>query len=187
MLQREDTSRYGRQGIVFGTFASQGNNLIGTTNNSSGWLAGDRKGSVAAPLNPLLGPLQNNGGPTPTMALLSGSSPALDAGISGGLTFDQRGWVRPFDHPAITNVLGGDGSDIGAYELIAPTLNIERSAPNVVLRWSTNDTGYSLESALVLTNPVSWALVPGPQFVVGSQFAVTNGPATTNRFYRLKK
>lgn len=50
--------------------------------------------------NPLLGPLANNGGPTQTMALLSGS-PAIGLGVSAicnatplsGL--DQRGDPRP--------------------------------------------------------------------------------------------
>jgi hypothetical protein len=59
--------------------------------------------------DPLLGPLQHNGGPTPTQALHAGS-PALDAGgtpASGCLPFDQRYFLRPGD---------GIACDIGAYE-----------------------------------------------------------------------
>ena len=44
-----------------------------------GWLASDLTGTIGAPLNPELGPLQNNGGSTPTMALLPNSA-AIDAG-----------------------------------------------------------------------------------------------------------
>ncbi|MBS1792894.1 MAG: carboxypeptidase regulatory-like domain-containing protein [Acidobacteria bacterium] len=62
-----------------------------------------------------LGPLANNGGTTPTRALLGGS-PALDKGNSFGNTTDQRGLLRPFDLAAITNAAGGDGADIGAFE-----------------------------------------------------------------------
>ncbi len=62
-----------------------------------------------------LGPLQDNGGPTQTMALLAGS-PALDAGNSS-LTTDQRGAARPYDDPNIPNATDGNGSDIGAFEL----------------------------------------------------------------------
>jgi hypothetical protein len=67
--------------------------------------------------DPLLGPLQNNGGPTQTQALLSGS-PAIDAGnLAGGcqdnkgnlLTTDQRGQPRPDKEDS-------GGCDIGAYE-----------------------------------------------------------------------
>jgi hypothetical protein len=67
-------------------------------------------------VNPQLGPLQNNGGPTPTMALPS-TSPAVDKGKAFGLTSDQRGVLRPIDFPSIANASGGDGSDIGAFEL----------------------------------------------------------------------
>ena len=56
-----------------------GNNLIGKTDGSSGWVSSDLTGTIAAPLNPLLAPLGNYGGPTQTMALLPGS-PAIDAG-----------------------------------------------------------------------------------------------------------
>jgi hypothetical protein len=55
---------------------------------------------------PALGPLQDNGGPTPTHALLPGS-PALDAGLNSGCpSTDQRGVTRP------KNVI----CDIGAFE-----------------------------------------------------------------------
>jgi len=66
--------------------------------------------------NPNLGPLQNNGGPTQTQALLPGS-PAIDAGNPSGCTdnkgkllkTDQRGMPRPDSEDA-------GGCDIGAYE-----------------------------------------------------------------------
>ncbi|MFO0938920.1 MAG: choice-of-anchor Q domain-containing protein [Gemmataceae bacterium] len=38
-------------------------------------------GNIVSTADPLLGPLQNNGGPTPTMALLPGS-PAIDSGVA---------------------------------------------------------------------------------------------------------
>ncbi len=98
-----------------GSFTSQGYNLIGIADFSSGFTApGDQVGTTAAPLNAKLGPLQNNGGPTNTIALLS-TSPALDQGKGFGLTTDQRSRGRPFDS-SIPNATGGDGSDIGAFE-----------------------------------------------------------------------
>lgn len=74
----------------------------------------DLVGTLASPLEPLLGPLQNNGGLTPTHALRPGS-PALDATTSQGASEDQRGVTRPF----------GSGFDIGAFEAgvtVIPTL-----------------------------------------------------------------
>ena len=38
---------------------SQGHNLIGKTDNSSGWVAGDLTGTNAMPLDPMLGPLES--------------------------------------------------------------------------------------------------------------------------------
>jgi hypothetical protein len=59
--------------------------------------------------NPLLGPLANNGGPTDTQALLSGS-PAIDfAPLSGCPATDQRGVSRP----------QGALCDSGAFEVAA--------------------------------------------------------------------
>jgi Ca2+-binding RTX toxin-like protein len=65
--------------------------------------------------DPKLGPLGNNGGPTPTMALLDGS-PAFDTGSSAGLGADQRGATRPFDLAGLGPAASGDNADIGAYE-----------------------------------------------------------------------
>lgn len=71
---------------------------------------------VAAGLDPVL---QANGGPTPTHALLPGSA-AIDRGDSFGSPIDQRGLPRPVDFAAVSNTEGGDGSDIGAFELQVP-------------------------------------------------------------------
>jgi Chlamydia polymorphic membrane protein (Chlamydia_PMP) repeat len=67
-------------------------------------------------VDPQLIALANNGGPTQTMALAT-TSPAVDKGKAFGLSSDQRGVLRPIDFPAIANAAGGDGSDIGAFEL----------------------------------------------------------------------
>jgi hypothetical protein len=69
-----------------------------------------------AGLDPLL---RENFGATPTHALLPGSV-GIDRGNSFGSTIDQRGFPRPSDFPTSSNTEGGDGSDIGAFELQAP-------------------------------------------------------------------
>jgi CSLREA domain-containing protein len=68
--------------------------------------------------DPMLDALANNGGPTQTQALLPGS-PAIDQGKSFGATTDQRdaGFPRISDSPTVANASGGDGADIGAFEL----------------------------------------------------------------------
>jgi hypothetical protein len=97
-----------------GALTSLGFNLIGNAGGCEFATAeGDLAGSAESPVDPVLGPLQNNGGATPTRALLLGS-PAIDAGNpltpgSGGNACesqDQRGVGRP----------RGIRCDIGAYE-----------------------------------------------------------------------
>ncbi len=104
---------------VYGAFSSLGYNLVGATNDSTGFTApGDLTGSLASPLDPKLGPLADNGGPTLTMALLPGS-PAIDAADPAGAPVtDQRGIARPV----------GPAPDIGAYEYgLPPVLRISGS------------------------------------------------------------
>ncbi len=97
--------------------ASQGTNLIGETDGSSGWIGSDLTGMIAQPLNPLLAPLSGYGGATETMALLPGS-PAIDAGnnalIPAGVTTDQR------FGPRIVNGI----VDIGAFESSGFTITV---------------------------------------------------------------
>jgi predicted outer membrane repeat protein len=100
---------------VFGDFTSRGSNLIGVGAGSTGFENGvknDQVGFFASPINPKLGPLADNGGPTKTHALLAGS-PAIDRGDSNvPQLIDQRGQPRKKDG-------NGDRSaivDIGAFE-----------------------------------------------------------------------
>ncbi len=86
-------------------FAGASNTLLEDGSGATGISSGSAGNLVG--LDPKLGPLQSNGGPTPTMALLPGS-PALDAGSNPlTLTTDQRGFG-----PRVV----GPAADIGAYE-----------------------------------------------------------------------
>jgi hypothetical protein len=99
-----------------GFLTSNGYNLIGTDKGCSGaveGVSGDRVGgSGELSIDPLLGPLADNGGPTQTHELLP-SSQAIDSGDPNDCpATDQRGAMRPRD---------GDGNmvavcDIGAFE-----------------------------------------------------------------------
>jgi uncharacterized repeat protein (TIGR03803 family) len=94
---------------------SNGHNLIGKIDGSSGWIASDLTGTVALPLNALLAPLGSYGGPTQTMALLPGS-PAIDAG-SNALALDASGKSLTTDQRGIGFARVVNSTvDIGAYE-----------------------------------------------------------------------
>ena len=106
-----------------GSVQSGGYNLIGVAPAGSSFGVKDLTGTSAQPLDPRLDPLQDNGGPTLTMAFALGS-PAIDQGVSQGLATDQRGMPRTIDQPRLGNAVDGDGTDIGAFELAVtlPTL-----------------------------------------------------------------
>jgi hypothetical protein len=107
---------------VFGPLDPRGSfNLIGDGTGMTGLsngVNGNQVGSASAPIDPLFGTLQDNGGPTQTIALLPGS-PALDAGDPGQLgTADQRGVIRT------------GGVNIGAYQASATAFRV--GAPDTV-------------------------------------------------------
>jgi hypothetical protein len=106
----------------FGTLDSQGFNLLGNNANCTFTATtSDQVGTAGSPIDPVLGPLQDNGGLTMTHALLKNSpdifgilrtSPAIDAGNpatpgsqpNACEVTDQRRFVR------------SDICDIGAFE-----------------------------------------------------------------------
>ncbi|MEW5988914.1 MAG: choice-of-anchor Q domain-containing protein, partial [Chloroflexota bacterium] len=94
----------------WGGMSSAGYNLLGTNEYCAfASSIGDDVGTPGNEIDPLLGPLQNNGGPTWTHALLPYSW-AIDRGHPGYCpTTDQRGVARP----------QGAGCDKGAFELEA--------------------------------------------------------------------
>jgi len=92
-------------------------------------------GAIAA--DPLLGPLANNGGPTQTLALLSGS-PAIGA---GNATISNAAPINGLDQRGINRTT----SDIGAYSFgiqVTTTADTVDSDPNVT----------SLREAITLAN-----------------------------------
>jgi CSLREA domain-containing protein len=114
-----------------GAVASDGGNLLGDGEECLDFTPGkgDVEGTGAAPLDPLLAELDNNGGTTPTHALLA-ASPARDQ-LATCEAFDQRGHSRP----------AGGACDIGAFELGdeclsgGPTLCLNQSRFRVTARW----------------------------------------------------
>jgi predicted outer membrane repeat protein len=140
---------------VAGEIVSNGYNLIGDgTGGTIIPMAGDQIGTSDAPIDPLLGPLEDNGGPTETCALLAGS-PALDAGGAvEGVTGDQRNLSRPVDDPLLDPAPGEDNSDIGAFESqLAHAANIS-TRDNVLTGDNILDGGFIIQGQADKTKTV---------------------------------
>jgi hypothetical protein len=175
---------------VKGNFVSQGNNFIETADGSTGLtngVNGDQVGTLAAPLDAKLGPLQYNGGSTMTKALLAGS-PAIDQGGTNGLAVDQRGRLRPVDDPAIANAGNGNGSDIGAFELQSQPITLAvplKNGSNIVISF-LSEIGqlYRIERNDRLDGSL-WTTVTDNVAGTGAILQVNEPSSSAQRFYRV--
>jgi predicted outer membrane repeat protein len=128
-----------------GILTSQGFNLIGDANGLSGVVAGD-----LINMDPKLGPLQNNGGLTSTMALLAGS-PAID---QGDPAFNPNAFTPPLttDQHGADRVINGR-IDIGAFEAdVQPLPSIDSLTSAQTLECTSNQGTNASVTATVSDN-----------------------------------
>jgi hypothetical protein len=100
---------FSRDDVSGALFAGSTYNLIGDGTGLTGvrdGSGGNQVGSASSPIEALLGPLQDNGGPTPTCALLAGSPARRAGGTAFAADADQRGLPRVVDAR----------TDVGAYQ-----------------------------------------------------------------------
>jgi hypothetical protein len=127
---------------------SQGHNL--SSDNSCGF---DQPTDLIN-TDPLLGPLQDNGGPTPTQALLHGS-PAIDKGGDPyAIVTDQRGVPRP----------QGSAFDIGAYELAQASVS---TSTNEGTAYFSTLNGYITDLSALNPEQTSCGSLPDFNFPFG--------------------
>ena len=156
-----------------------GANLIGilpTESIANSFTAGtDQIGTLSASVNPLLGALTNNGGPTvgtagasmtlETVALLAGST-AIDRGSNPAtLTTDERGFTRTV----------GQGTDIGAFE-VQPALTLTPSniaALQYGQAYSQTITANGGTGTVTLTYTITGTLPPGVTVLQTSPTSIT--------------
>jgi Calx-beta domain len=157
-----DNVAYTADPDLYGSVTSLGHNLIGYSTGGSGFVASDLLN-----VNPLLGPLQNNGGPTQTRALLAGS-PAIDAGDNANApAFDQRG-------PGFPRIVNGT-IDIGAFEVQPGS-----STPSLKINDVTVTEGNTGTRAATFTITLSAASTQP----VTVAYATANGTATAGSDYQ---
>jgi hypothetical protein len=160
---------------VYGPVASKGNNLFGNTNGMSGSISSDLTGKAAN-----LGPLAYNGGPTATMALLTGS-PALNAGnnalIPAGQIYDQRG-------PGYGRIVNGT-VDIGAFEVppvytVTDLHDTAGSSSDVTLRYAITHADANPNSTSTIDFNVTGTIALGSDLPALSANVIINGPGASS-------
>ena len=107
-----------------------GNSLVEVP-SATGSILESPLGSNLTGVDPQLGPLAANGGPTLTQAVPP-TSPAIDKGVANGLAIDQRGLPRT----------SGAGTDIGAFEL---QVDAAVDSPNVFAKKSQKVKGSKIK------------------------------------------
>jgi hypothetical protein len=154
---------------LFGNLDSQGHNLIGNTVGGSGFDPTDLLN-----VSPLLGPLQANGGPTLTRALLAGS-PALNTGDPAQVgVADQRGVVR------------SGGVNIGAYQASASAFVV--TVPGTVAAGTPFDVTVQAvdvfgQVAFGYRGTVTFSVTdPDPAVVLPADYTFTAGDQGTHTF-----
>jgi hypothetical protein len=163
---------------IFGEVdATSSYNLIGDDTGLSGISHGENGnqiGTAESPINPLLGPLQNNGGSTQTRALLSGS-PAINAGDPAQLgVADQRGVVR-----ARGVNIGAYQASASAFALTAPA-TVTAGVPFTVVVQAVDSFG---KAALGYTGTVIFtATDPDPAVVLPAAYTFTAGDPGAHTF-----
>lgn len=138
------------------TFTSLGGNITDDDTTCNSYFTETNDQTDVSNLASTLGPLQDNGGYTPTIALLTGS-PAIDNGITNAVTTDQVGTARP----------QGSAFDSGAYEYVFASEDDSTTGSDTTDGDETlADTG---ESALLL-GVVAIGLMLSAVFIVRRQY-----------------
>jgi alpha-tubulin suppressor-like RCC1 family protein len=75
---------------------------------------------------------------------------------------------------------------IGGMKLL-PSLNARPNGNELIFSWPTNAPGFTLQSTLDLTPPVTWLDSTGVPTVIGAHFTLTNTTSGGNHFFRLRK
>ena len=151
-----------------GSITSQGSNVA---DDGTCFTGRRHHGDQVVERRILLGPLANNGGPTQTHALLTGS-PAIDAVPSGcpPPNTDQRGVTRPVGPRCDAGAFEGGAGGASTLQLSSPTYSVHESGGNAIITVTRTGSSTGAVSATLTLTPGTAAA--GSDYT-GTSFTVT--------------
>jgi hypothetical protein len=170
-------------------------NLFGTNGSAgvTGFAPGPSDITPSVSVGEIIGPLQNNGGPTQTHALVAGS-PAIDAGNPNGC-LDSTGTALQTDQRGLPRVFDGNGNgqavcDIGAFEVnaqdISPGISItdvtvtEGNSGTVTATFQVNLSAPSTQAVTVTFSTANRTASAGSDYE-GTSGSLTFDPGETTK------
>jgi len=85
-----------------------------------------------------------------------------------------------------TAEFGGMNSDGTVFSLsVLPQIGIVHSGTNVIMTWSTNLAGFTMEYTTNLAPTPHWVTNPAAPVLLNGQYALTNSTSGRQKFFRL--
>ncbi|HZV34943.1 MAG TPA: hypothetical protein VFB72_10255, partial [Verrucomicrobiae bacterium] len=135
-------------------------------------------------INPAAATFGNAFAPAPTLTSSVGGD--VNSGVIASFVLFNRSASEPakgiFDELRI----GTSWASVTPPAQQPPWLNFAVNGTNLILSWSTNSTGFTLQSSPSLLSSNNWSAVSAPVTVVNGQYMVTNPISGGTQFFRLQ-
>lgn len=108
---------------------------------------------------------------------LDGSGDAARMYFTGGLALDSNGLLYLADT---------GNNTIRVSSFVAPRIHADGDISVALLSWRISAPNYSVDTTTNVADANSWSTISGPATLVGDRFVITNYPASSPAFYRLR-
>ena len=163
-----------------------GVDLVGATSDTSSLLFAptNQAGSYTVVVSNPVGSVTSA---PPTVLTVNAGAPGTV--VAWGANDDGQTTVPVAAQSGVTAIAAGQYHTVALLGtgLVMPSLNARPTGNQLILSWPTNEAGFTLQSTLNLTPPLTWIDSTTSPAVLGEQFTVTNTISGSAQFYRLRR